>query len=612
MAFTAFGALLIEDVMRQTSLQLKYRPHTLLAPGLCLLVLGACNAPGTEVEPPDIIFTSGKVITMDAGDAIAEAVAVRGARIIAVGANADVERLAGAGTRFVDLGGRAMTPGFIDVHNHFAWGALGNSSGLNLAWPNVTSISEIIAAVEKAAADINADEWIIGSEWDSGKLTEGRDLTSADLDAMTANNPVWLLHTSAHYGVANSRALALADITKATPDPDGGVIQRDADGNPTGILTDRAMALISAVTPETTAADFEEAIAKMVGTLNAEGITTIKDPEIDQRHWDAYKQVQSRGQLTVRVFTLWGRPDSLADAEQLLLEIAPFTDPVNGVGDDHVISGGVKIYVDGSGTVRTAWMYDEWNRNYSDIDEGNYGLTYLEPDVLMSQIRLFHNAGIHIGIHAIGDRAIDFTMDAYDTVLKENPISGLRHSIIHCNIPTDRAMDLMVKLQVEFDAGYPEIQPAFLWWIGDAYAGNFGPERSPRVLPMKSFLERGIKWGGSSDFDVSPFAPRLALWASVERQILLGTHGDNPWGKDESIGVMDALRSYTRWAARQVFLEDKIGSIESGKYADLVVWDRDPLTVPTAELKEMNALLTLMNGDVVHGDVLSPTWEGPR
>jgi len=576
---------------------------------LCLLALGGCGGRAPEVQTPSIIFVSGKIITMDDSDAVAEAVAIRGNKIIAVGKAVNIRRLASPETQIIDLDGRAMTPGFIDVHNHFAWGALDENFGLNLSYPNVTNIGEILSAVEGKAAEVGPGAWVTGSEWDSGKLAEGRDLTAADLDTVAATNPVWLLHTSAHYGVANSRALELANITSDTPNPDGGVIQRDEDGKPTGILTDQAIALISSVTPSVTAADFDAAITKAVGTLNAEGITTIKDPEIDQRHWDAYTQVHSRGELAVRVFTLWGRPNSLEDAEQLLEHIAPFTDPVHDTGDDRLISGGVKIYIDGSGTVRTAWMYDEWNRNYSEIDAGNFGLTYLEPGVLLAQIRLFHNAGIHIGIHSIGDRAIDFTMDALDTVLQENPIIGLRHSIIHCNIPTDRAMDLMVKLQSRFDAGYPEIQPAFLWWIGDAYAGNFGPERSLRVLPMKSFLKRGIQWAGSSDYNVSPFAPRIALWAAVERETMLGTHGESPWGKDESIGVMDALRSYTRWAAHQVFLEDKIGSIEVGKYADIVVWDRDPLTVRTEELREMKALLTLMDGDAVHGDLASGIWE---
>ncbi len=570
----------------------------------CLLILFGCSGPVTDA--PDLIFTNGKIITMDDRDTVASAMAIRGDRIVAVGTVTEMSKLAGDRTQVIDLGGRAMTPGFIDVHNHFAWGALGEGSDLNLAYPNVSSIEDIVDKVAAATARAEPGEWIIGSNWDAGKLVEGRDMTAADLDGVSEDNPVWLVHTSAHYGVANSRALKLANVTADTRNPDGGVIQRDEDQRPTGILADQAMALISAVTPETTTDDFVAAITDRVGTLNAAGITTIKDPEIDQRHWDAYSEVLARGNLSVRVFALWGRPNSMEEAQELLDRIAPFTDPVNDTGDDHLVSGGVKIYIDGSGTARTAWMYDDWNKNYSDIDEGNHGLTYLPPEVLMQQIRLFHNAGIHMGIHAIGDRAIDFTVDAYDTVLKENPVRGLRHSIIHCNLPTDHAMDVMVRLQSEFDTGYPEIQPAFLWWIGDAYASNFGPERSLRVLPMKSFLERGIKWGGSSDYDVSPFEPAYALWAAVARTTMNGTYGENPWGKGESIGVMDALRSYTRWSARQVFLEDKIGSIEVGKYADIVVWDRDPLAIPAQELKEMKALLTLMNGKAVHGDLASP------
>jgi len=578
---------------------------------LALAMLGACSPPASDVPGPDMILTNGKIITMADGDLMAEAVAVQGDRIVAVGAATEIQQLAGSATQVIDLDGRAVTPGFIDVHNHFAWGALGEVSGLNLAYPNVSSIQDIVSSVESEVAQAEPGEWVVGGNWDAGKLAEGRDMTAADLDPVSENNPVWLLHTSAHYGVANSAALKMANVTSDSRDPDGGVIERDDIGRPTGILADQAMALISAVTPGTTVDDFDEAITREVGSLNAVGITTIKDPEIDQRHWDAYNRVQSRGDLTVRVFTLWGRPNSMEEAEELLEHIAPFTDPVNDTGDDHVMSGGVKIYIDGSGTARTAWMHDDWNINYSEYDDGNIGLTYLEPEVLMQQIRLFHNAGIHMGIHSIGDRAIDFTMDAYDTVLKENPISGLRHSIIHSNLPTEHALDLMVRLQTEFDTGYPEIQPAFLWWIGDAYAGNFGPERSKRVLPMKTFLERGIRWGGSSDYDVSPYAPGYALWAAAERETMNGTHGSNPWGKDESIGVLDSIRAYTRWSARQVFLEDKIGSIEVGKYADIVVWDRDPLTVPTGELKELKAVLTLMNGNAVHGDLNSPMWKSP-
>ncbi len=572
---------------------------------LCLLALAACERNEPQVDFPNVIFTGGKIITMNADDAIAEAVAIRGDTIVAVGASAEVEALAGPATQVVALGGRAMTPGLIDVHNHFAWSATDEYFGLDLSYPNVKSIEDILAAVEARAAELGAGKWITGAKWDAGKLAENRDITMADLDTLAIANPIWLMHTSAHYAVGNSRALEIAGITRDTPDPDGGVIKRDADGDLTGILTDKAMALVHAVIPDRSTEDYMLGISEGLSGLNAEGITTIKDPEIHQRHWDAYSAVHGRGELTVRVFALWGRPNSFDEARQLLDHIAPFTNPLGDTGDDRLISGGVKIYVDGSGTARTAWMHEEWSIDFTGADPGNFGLTYLEPEVLLEQIRLFHNAGIHVGVHAIGDRAIDFTLDAYDTVLKENPISGLRHSIIHCNIPTDHAMDLMVDLQSTYDAAYPEIQPVFLWWIGDTYAGNFGRERGPRVLPMNTFLKRGIRWASSSDYDVSPFAPRFGLWAAVQRETMLGTHGRHPWGRDESIGIADALRSYTRWAARQVFLEDEIGSIEVGKYGDIVVWDRDPLTVPADEIKDMQALLTMMNGKAVHGDLES-------
>lgn len=504
---------------------------------LCLLALSACGERVADPNDPDLLLINGNIITMDDDESIVEAVSIRGNKIVAIGTTSKVKGFAGPDTQIIDLGGLTVTPGLIDVHNHFAWGAADAAFTLNLSYPTVEGIKDVLALIESEVEGRDTNEWIIGSEWDAGKFDERRDITATDLDPISPDNPVWLLHTSAHYGVANSRALALANITSETADPDGGIIVRDEAGDPTGILTDRAMNLIHDITPPYTVRHFDEATTQLVSQLSAEGITTIKDPEIDERHWKAYRRVQSRGDLTVRVFVLWRAPDTIDDAEALRKRISPFTDPQKGSGDDQLISGGVKIYIDGSGTARTAWVYDDWNRNLTETDEGNFGLTYLEPDILFEQIRLFHKAGIHLGVHAIGDRAIDFTMDAYDKVLYETPNYGLRHSIIHCNIPTDHAMDLMFKLQNSYDAGYPEVQPAFLWWIGDAYAANFGIKRNSRVLPLKTFLDRGIKWAASSDYNVAPFAPRYGLWASVARQTLFGTYGDHPWGTAESISV---------------------------------------------------------------------------
>ncbi len=563
------------------------------------MVASACSTETAKTDSPDLILFNARVVTMNAADSIAEAVAVTGNTITAVGKTEEISPLAGPETETIDLGGNSVTPGIIDTHNHFAWAVSGNLAQLDIEYPAVTSIDDIRDQLRRAVSAEQPGDWIFGWRWDASKLAEQRDITAADLDDLSPENPVWLGHTSGHYGVANSRAMDLAGITNDTPDPEGGVIVRDKDGNPTGILADQAMDLVNDVTPEVATEDYIRAITSHVGDLGAEGITAIKDPEIYQRHWDAYNAVNSNGDLTVRVFTLWRVPDTVADARGLLERIEPFTKPGEQDGKEMVVSAGVKIYIDGSGTARTAWMYEDWSHEYSGVDEGNTGLTYLEPNVLFDQIRLFHDAGIHVGTHAIGDRAIDFTLDAYDRVLADNPTTGLRHSIIHCNLPTEHAMDLMVTLQREYDAAYPEVQPAFLWWIGDAYAANFGEERSPHVLPLKTFQERGIKWAGSSDFDVSPYAPRHALWAASVRQPMLGTYGTRPWGTDESVSVHDTLRAYTATASRQVFLEDRIGTIEVGKLADIVAWDRDLYAIPADELKEVRAILTMMNGDVV-------------
>ena len=536
---------------------------------------------------------------MRPGDPIAEAVAVTGHSITAVGASAELRALAGPDTEIIDMGGNTVTPGIIDTHNHFAWGALGEYAAVDIEYPAVSSIEDIRNKVRQLADSLEPGEWIVSSNWDAAKLEEQRDMVAADLDDVSPENPVWLLHTSAHYGVANTAALLAAGITSDTPDPDGGVIGRDDDGNPNGILADQAMSLVTSMTPPVTTEDFVQALSAAVADLSAEGITAIKDPEIDQRHWDAYQAVADNGDLTVRVSTLWRVPDTMAEARDLLEKIAPITTPTEQDADTLVVSGGVKIYIDGSGTARTAWMHDDWSIDYTDTDEGNTGLTYLEPDLLFDQIRLFHDAGIHIGTHAIGDRAIDFTMDAYDRVLADNPVTGLRHSIIHSNLPTEHAMDLMVKLQSEYDAGIPEVQPAFLWWIGDAYVANFGVDRSLRVLPLRTFEERGIRWAGASDYDVSPYAPRHAFWAASARETMLGTHGENPWGTGESVAVHDTIRAYTASAARQLFLEDKVGMIEVGKRADIVAWDRDLYSIPVDDLNEVRAVITLMNGNVV-------------
>ena len=245
-------------------------------------------------------------------------------------------------------------------------------------------------------------------------------------------------------------------------------------------------------------------------------------------------------------------------------------------------------------------MYTEWRKNRTEVDHGNYGYPAEDPEVYRQMVRLLHRAGVNVGTHAVGERAIDWVVDTYAEVLHETPTRGLRHSIIHANLPTDHAIEVMAMLQARYDAGIPEMQPPFIWWIGDNYAANLAPNQLERLEPLKTMLSRGVQWTGGSDFDVTPVAARYGLWSAIERETLNGTYGSHPFGTTEAVDVHAALRAYTAAAARQLFLEDKIGSLEPGKEADIAVWDRNFYSVPPAELKEAKCEMTLFDGKVVY------------
>ncbi len=560
----------------------------------------ACDGGGASA-PADLVLMGGPVITLDADNRVAEAVAIRGSRIAAVGDAAAIEALVGHETRRVDLAGRAITPGLMDAHVHFASGGTNLLHLLDISYPNVESIAEVQTAVAEQAARLGAGEWVRGRGWDEGKLTELRYIYASDLDAVVPDNPVWLSHTMGHYGVANSIALDMAGITADTPDPPGGTIDRTADGQPTGVLKESAQGLVSRLIPGLGPAEQRAGIRALADEFNKECMTGGKDPGIGRAAWEAYQDVQEEGDLSVRIFALWrGRNGTLEEVAAYADSLATFTRPYESTGDDHLISGGVKLYSDGSGGARTAWLYDDWNRDHTDTDAGNRGYPTMDPDELRRRFRAYHDAGLHVSIHSIGDRAIDWTVDSFAEALAATPTRGLRHGIIHANIPTDRALDAMAQLQRDWGAAYPEPSPTFTWWIGDTYAGNFGPDRALRLNPFRSYQTRGMIWASGSDYSVTPFPARYGVWASVARQPLLGVYGSQPYGTAESVDVEIALRSFTTWVAHQMFLEDKVGTIEPGKYADLAVWDRDPLSVPTADLRDMSCEMTIFDGDVVY------------
>ena len=567
---------------------------------LLLLALAGVAA----AQPPELILIHGKILTVDANDSIVEAVAIAKSKIVAVGSTAEIQRRAGPATRVVDLHGLTATPGLIDTHGHFAEGGVNEMFDIVLS--DIQQVSDVVAKIREKAATLKPGEWLEGAGWDEGKLAERRYLLASDLDTITPNNPVWLEHTTGHYGVANSYALKLAHITASTPDPPMGTIDRDAQGNPTGVLKESAQDLVRNLIPPTTPEQWQRGILHTIEGLHREGMTAVKDAALTQPAWDAYRELLRQNKLDERVFVLWDSGHTLDSARRTLAIISKLPKPPGSLGDGRLLSGGAKIFMDGSGGARTAWMRQPWNKNRTDVDGMNAGYPSTDPEIYRQMVRLFHQAGVHVGTHAVGDRAIDWVVDTYAEVLKEKPTHGLRHSIIHCNIPTDHAIDVMASLQKQYDAGYPEAQAPFMWWIGDTYAGNFGAERSQRLEPFKTWLAKGVRWTGGSDYFVTPYPARYGIWASMERETLKGVYGAHPFGTAEAIDVHTALRSYTAWAARQLFLEDKIGTIEPGKDADIAVWDHDLYTMPARDIKNLKCELTLFAGRVVYQDAASP------
>jgi predicted amidohydrolase YtcJ len=545
-----------------------------------------------------LILVNGTIITVDERDSIAEAVAIQGDRIIAVGDTTFITSLARSKTHRIDLEGHTVLPGLLDAHAHFSPSQFNRPDILDLSYPGVKSIHDVQEAIAKLAKELPAGGWIQGRGWDEGKFAERRLINIHDLDNISSEHPIWLSHTTGHYGVANSAALQFANIQSETPDPPSGTINRDSSGHPTGVLKETAQDLVTDLIPPLTDAEMERGIREMARAFNAEGMTGVKDPHISDKTWEAYRRVLANDDLPVRTFTLWYGGTSIEEARELIAKRAEMSRPYDENSDDRLIAGGVKLYADGSGGARTAWLYDDWNVEFTGKDEGNRGYPNIDPDTLRMIIGLYHDAALHIGTHAIGDRAIDLVVDSYADAIQRNPKHGLRHAIIHANIPTDHARDVIAALQRDYDAGYPEPSATFTWWIGDTYAGNFGA-RSRRLNPFATFQRRGILWANGSDYSVTPFPARYGIWAAMTRQPELGTYTGDPFGRDEAVDVRTALRAVTIWAARQMFLERKIGSIEVGKYADLAVWDRNPYQVSTNDLKEMRCELTLFSGKIV-------------
>lgn len=552
---------------------------------LCSLFLPVVAA-AAPCQDADLIVRNAHIITMDSAHPSVSAMAIRDGGILAVGGDQESSECASKRTSVVDLHGKTVLPGLIDVHTHaMEWAKGILRKQFDVTYPKVHSIADVVAMVGERASHTPKGKWITGAGWDDAKFSEHRYITRNDLDAVSPDNPVYLDHVSGHLAVANSAALALAGITRNTPDPAGGVIERDSSGEPTGIVKDTAMQLVAKLLPPDPP-DIYVRAAKLISEKAAEvGLTTIHDIFISPNEMRGYQDAYQRGWLKIRV-QMSPPIGSIADAEKLA-EMGVHT----GFGDDHLKFGAAKMFADGGMGARTIAIYPPGVVGEPD----NFGVLRWKAEDMQKAHLIAAAAGWQLETHAIGDRAIDEVLDSYAKVTSQLGIKDPRFRIVHGGISTAAVQRRMRQLNVIVDGN-----PPFVYWIGSWFI-KYGPERVRWSYPAKSYIENGVTEAAGSDVPVTPISPWWGIWSAVVRKDLQTGQVLAP---EERITVQEALTLYTRNGAYAGFEEDKKGSLAPGKLADFIVVDRDVLSVPADELKDVQVLETWVGGQRV--------YEGPR
>jgi predicted amidohydrolase YtcJ len=535
---------------------------------------------------PDSIFTNGKIITADPDFSVVNAVAIRDGRFVAVGTAEEVGPLAGPSTVIVDLKGSTVLPGLIDTHAHVERaGLIKYTVQLN----DVTSVAQALARISEHAAETPRGRWIRGAQWHPvSQLTEKRFLTREELDRAAPDHPVCL--PIGHFTLVNSKALALAGITKDTPDPDGGIIHRDkTTGEPNGTLEESAEDLVNNLLPDWSEDERVDQMKYAMQYFNGFGLTSAISAAVDPPTLRAHQRIRQRGDASLRISAMYAptgglNPSMTTDEwEQFFSRIGVFSD----FGDDWLSYSGVKLQIDGGMTLRTAAMRD----GYPD-DPDYKGTIVIEPERFNALVATANRYGWRVGVHAVGDAAIDRVLDAYALADAEHSIKGRRFIVIHGSLMRRDQMERARGLDVRVDA-----QTSFLWDKAAVVKRYLGEQTANRAFPMRTMIDvMGLdSVAQGTDYPINLLSPFVNMYVMVTRR---DKNGD-VYGAGERVTREEAIRLYTSAAARYSFSENKTGSIEPGKLADMVVLSADILSVPDEALKDIVAMRTIVGGNTV-------------
>jgi predicted amidohydrolase YtcJ len=535
---------------------------------------------------PDLILYNGKIRTFASETSTCEAMACSGSRIVATGSSDEIRRLAGADTQAVDLRGRTAIPGLTDTHVHLSEKGTAEMELVDCRdfYIDVHSVADILQRLANAAASAPKGSWIVahGSPMQDFRLTDKRFPDRHDLDRAVPDNPV-SVSFGAHITIANTLALAAAKITRDTPDPAGGHIKHDHQtGEPTGELHERAQLIVKKVAPEFNYLQLKDGIVFALNQCLERGVTTVHDIVRYAEPVRAYQELYKEGRMHARVSILPRVIESMIESKSLI-ELGLIT----GFGNEWLRIGGVKMSIDGGITGRNACFYDP----YED-DEHNHGIIRIQQDELNHTVQICHDAGLRCCVHAIGDRAFDMALDAYENAVVKSPRKDHRHRIEHMGnwLCTPERMQRMVRDGV---IAIPNI--AIGYYVGDAILDCVGEKRLTKAFPFHTLLKNGVVIAGGSDSPgYWPVDPLRDIAACVSRKMRWG----EVWIPEERISVSQAFAMHTTTAAWVGFEENEKGSLEVGKLADVAVLAEDPFEIQPEMIKDLKVEMTLVGGEV--------------
>jgi predicted amidohydrolase YtcJ len=539
----------------------------------------------TRVPPADLVFKNGNIYTVNDARPKAEAVAIKGDRIVFVGSNGEAQKYVGRNTRVIDLGGRTMVPGLTDAHHHLS-GVGFREMTLNLE--GITSLQDFLAKVKERVVQKKPGEWVTGRGWIETFWTPPVFPTRWDLDKVAPDNPVFLDRADGHGAVANSAALKIAGVDKTTPSPFGGEISKDKQsGEPNGMLLDAAQDLVQRHIPGTTAAEAERAIILGVNRDVALGWTQVQDPGGSYAEVALMEKLYEEGKIKLRIYKALSAPGR--EADRLLSE-----GPIVGKYGNHLTVRALKLYADGSLGSRSAALLQP----YSDKPDTSGFLT-IKEEALQPVLQEALRKGIQIETHAIGDRGNRFILDQYEKAMNAVPkaqwkIKEPRWRVEHSQIVNPVDIPRFAKLGI-----IPSMQASHA--IGDLHfaPSRLGIARLAGAYAWQSFIKSGSIVPGGSDAPVERGEPMIEFYAAVARKDLKGFSGEG-WHPEEAVTREQALKMFTAWPAYAAFEETLRGSMEVGKLADFTVLSADIMKIPEMEILKTHCVMTVIGGEIIY------------